>query len=160
KVVNEAMVGSNDQITANGLSLSAAMNASGDGKNTLDAEATSGAGNGKVGIAGSLALTIASIETNAEISQLGVRGPPDNLNVNDLSLSATASVANTDKAMANDKDAGTVGIGAGAAIGIVNDTTTAIIDAGATFTGLGNVTLTATSTDAETTYGEAGTDDG
>ena len=37
-------------------------------------------------------------------------------------------VSSTDKAMAQDKDASTVGVGAGAAINLVNDTTTASID--------------------------------
>src|SRR5262249_12275409 len=158
---NEAVVGADDLLNVNGLNLTAAMNAAGDGKNTLDAEATSGAGSGKVGIAGSLALTTADVKTNAEIHAMPNRGPPgDNLNGHDLTLSATASVSNTDKAMANDKDAGTVGVGAGAAIGVVNDTTTASIDAGALLSGLANVSLTATSSDTEVVYGEAGTDNG
>jgi len=58
--------------------------------------------------------------------------------------------------MASDKDAGTVGIGAGAALNIVFDTTTASIDDGAALTGAKNVTLSATDTDANTTYAEAG----
>ena len=98
----------------------------------LDTEATAGAGKGKVGIAGSLALTIANVTTNAEIKSNATRGPPgDDLHGGDITLSATSSVSSTDKAMASDKDAGTVGIGAGAAINIVYDTTTASIDDGA-----------------------------
>ena len=78
KVTNTATVGANDLISSNGLGLNAAMRSSGgaDGKNTVDTEATAGAGNGKVGIAGSLALTIADIETNAEIHSNAGRGPP------------------------------------------------------------------------------------
>ena len=160
KVTNTATVGLNDVISSNGLTLAAAMRSSGgaDGKNTLDTEATAGAGNGAVAIAGSLALTIADIETSAELKSNGARAPPgDNLNGHDLSLSATAVVSSTDKAMAQDKDASTVGVGAGAAINLVNDTTTASIDDGAALTGVANVSLTATDTDTQTTYAEAGT---
>ena len=129
------------------------------GKHSFDTEATSGAGGGKVGIAGSLALTIADVKTNAEIQSNSGRGPPgDDLQRNDLTLTATAVVESTAKAKAKDEDAGTVGIGAGAAINIVDDTTTASIDAGAAITGAKNVSLTATDTDTMTTYAEAGTD--
>ena len=130
------------------------------GKNSLDTEATSGAGAGKVGISGALALTIADITTSAELSSNTARGPPgDKLNGSDLTLSAASVVDSTAKAKAKDDDAGTVGIGAGVAINIVNDTTTASIDSGATFDATSkpaNVTLSATDTDTMTTYSEAG----
>ncbi|MGH2998744.1 MAG: beta strand repeat-containing protein, partial [Gaiellaceae bacterium] len=163
-ITNEAIVDTNVLVSSFGLTVAAAMRTSGgsDGKNTLDTESTAGAGDGKVGIAGSLALTIATINTTAEIKSNSSRGPPgDNLNGKDLSLSAAASVSSTTKAMAKDTNAGTVGIGAGAAINIVGDTTTASIDDGATFSTAtgntpGNVSLTATDTDSATTYAEAG----
>ena len=155
-VTNAAVVGTDVLLNSHGLSLTAAMrNNAGDSKHSFDAEATSGAGKGKVGIAGSLALTIANVTTSAEIKSNGARAPPV-LNASDVTLSATASVASTDKAMAKDTSAGTVGIGAGAAINIVFDTTTASIDDGAALTGAKNVTLSATDTDANTTYAEAG----
>ena len=127
----------------------------------LDTEATSGAGSGKVGIAGSLALTIADITTNAEFRSNATRGPPgDDLNGGDLTLSATAAVSSTAKAMAKDTDAGTVGIGAGVAINIVNDTTTASIDSGATFSrdrqARQRHAHARRDTDTMTTYAEAG----
>ena len=51
------------------------------GKHSFDTEASSGAGEGKVGIAGALAITIADITTNAEIKDNHTRGPPfDKLN--------------------------------------------------------------------------------
>ncbi|HET7465666.1 MAG TPA: hypothetical protein VFL29_03300, partial [Candidatus Dormibacteraeota bacterium] len=129
-----------------------------DGKSTLDTESTAGAGDGKVGIAGSLALTIADIETNAELQPTGTGGVTlTGSGANDLTLSATASVSTTTKAMASDKDASTVGIGAGAAIAIITDNTNASIDDGAAVTGAAKVTLSATDTDAMTTYAEAGT---
>ena len=155
-VTNAAVVGADATVNSHGLTLAAAMrNNAGDTKHSFDAEATSGAGKGKVGIAGSFALTIANVTTNAEIKSNGARAPP-NMNSSDVTLSAASSVSSTDKAMANDKDAGTVGIGAGAALNIVFDTTTASIDDGAALTGAKNVTLSATDTDATTTYAEAG----
>ena len=157
-VTNEASIGVDTLVDSHGLSLAATMrNLSGDQKHSFDAEATAGAGKGKVGIAGSLALTIADVTTNAEIHSNSGRGPPDELHGNDLSLSAASTVETTDKAMANDADAGTVGVGAGAAILSVDDTTTASLDNGAKVHGAGNVTLTATGTDTATAYAEAGT---
>ncbi len=130
-----------------------------DGKSTLDTESTAGAGQGNIGIAGSLALTIADFETHADL--LPTNG--DNLKGGDITQSATSSVDTTDKAMASDKEAGTVGIGAGAAIGIVDDVTTAIIESGAIINdgvpadNPGKIEpLTATGTDSITTYAEAG----
>ncbi|MES1247222.1 MAG: hypothetical protein ABUS54_06080, partial [Actinomycetota bacterium] len=158
---NKATIGDSN-LNVGGLTLSATMRTTGgaDGKNKLDTEATAGAGGGKVGIAGSLALTIADVQTNAELLSNSGRGPPgDNLNSKDLKLTASASVDSTAKAMAKDSNAGSVGIGAGAAINIVDDVTIASIDDGVTFatgTGPKNVTLTATDTDSTTTYAEAG----
>ncbi|HTZ05978.1 MAG TPA: carbohydrate-binding protein, partial [Gaiellaceae bacterium] len=158
-VVNEASVGVGTLVDSHGLSLAATMrNLSGDQKHSFDAEATAGAGKGKFGIAGSLALTIADVTTNAEIHANDGRGPPnDQLHGFDLSLTATSTVETTDKAKANDTDAKTVGVGAGAAILSIDDTTTATIDNGAIVQGAKNVTLSATGSDTATAYAEAGT---
>ncbi|HEY3921306.1 MAG TPA: carbohydrate-binding protein, partial [Gaiellaceae bacterium] len=163
KVENFATIGANDIDNSAGLTLSAVMAAATgsapDGKNTIDTEATSGAGGGKFGLAGSLALTIADVETNAEINANSGRGPPGFAGDNStgaVSLTATSVVVDTNKAMANDKDAGTVGIGAGAAIDIVNDTTNASIDSNAVISGATTISLSATATDTETTFAEAG----
>ena len=157
---NLAQVGTNVLINAHGLTLSAVMHGTGaDGTHALDTEATSGAGKGKFGIAGSLALTIADITTSALVLSSEGRGPPQ-LNGGNLSLTATSGVDSTAKAMASDKDAGTVGVGAGAAINIVDDITTAAIDDGAAISGAKDVSLTATGSDTMTTYAEAGVDNG
>src|SRR5581483_6168731 len=166
---NESVVGVNDLINSDGLGLTASMrNVGGDQKHSIDTLATSGAGEGKVGIAGALALTIADVTTNAEIHANSGRGPPgDQLGLQDLTLSATATVESTAKAVAKDKDAGTVGIGAGVAINIVDVTTIASIDSGAVIDdGTGatpgerpkDVTLTATGKSTMLTHAEAGTD--
>ena len=77
-VTNAAVVGTDATIDSHGLTLAAAMrNNAGDAKHSFDAEATSGAGKGKVGIAGSLALTIANVTTNAEIKSNGARAPAE-----------------------------------------------------------------------------------
>ena len=84
KVQNLATLGVDDIVNSSGLTLSAAMaaatGAAPDGKYTLDTEATAGGGNGKVGIAGSLALELADIVTSAEIKANQTRGPPDQIN--------------------------------------------------------------------------------
>ncbi|HEX4526420.1 MAG TPA: hypothetical protein VH108_06715, partial [Gaiellaceae bacterium] len=149
-IKNQALVGPNSTMDSHGLTLSALMNSGtgANGKNTLDTEATSGAGEGKVGISGALALTIADITTHAELSGNGARGPPHySLHGSALNLSAASVVDSKANAKAKDDDAGTVGIGAGVAINIVNDTTTASIDSGATFDATSkpsDVTLSAT----------------
>ncbi|HET7128249.1 MAG TPA: hypothetical protein VFJ93_04150, partial [Gaiellaceae bacterium] len=163
-IVNAAVIGTSSLLDTHGLTLSALMNSAngGNGKHQFDSEAVSGAGEGKVGISGALALTIADVTTNAQIKDNHTRGPPaaDKLNGSDLSLSAASVVDSTAKAKAKDDNAGTVGIGAGVAINIVNDTTTASIDSGATFDGTSkpkDVSLSATDTDTMTTVSEAGT---
>ena len=62
-------------------------NVAGDQKHDVASDATAGAGGGKVGIAGSLALTIADIQTSALISSNAARGPPVLHNA-DVSLTA------------------------------------------------------------------------
>jgi hypothetical protein len=62
-------------------------NVSGDQKDVFLADATSGAGGGKVGIAGSLALTIANLTTTAEL-----KSSASTLNGGDVSLTATTTV--------------------------------------------------------------------
>ena len=121
-------------------------------------DSTAGAGGGKVAIAGSLALEIADVKTNAQIHSNAGRGPPGhNLNSNDLTLSAASIVVSTTKAKAKSEDSETVGVGAGAAISSIDDITTATISAGAAITGAKDVTLTASGTNTITTYAEAGT---
>ncbi len=126
-----------------------------DGKNTLDAESTAGSSGGKVSVAGSLALTLADFETSAEIRSTGGGGVI--LGTHDLSLSADSSVSDTSKAKASSKDSTKVGVGAGAAIALTTDITSALIDAGAVFSGAQKVTLSASGEDEMTTYAEAGT---
>ena len=157
-VVNEAIVGTGAVLDIDGpVTISATMRTgAGPEGHFLVADVTSGSGGGKVGIAGSLALTIADITTNAELKAgsltLNSAGTP-----RDLSLTATSIVTSTAKAKAKAEGGSTVGIGAGVAVNIVNDTTTTSIDAGAIVTGAKQVTLAATSTDTMTTYSEAGT---
>ena len=159
-VVNEAVAGANTVITSNGLELAAVMRNTGgaDGKHTFLTDATAGAGGGKVAVAGSLALAIIDVKTNAQILSNFGRGPPGHdLNSNDLVLTATSVVTSTAKAKAKAEDSGTVGVGAGAAINSVDDNTTALIDAGARVTEAKDITLTATGTNTLTSYAEAGT---
>src|SRR5262249_39792197 len=118
-------------------------------------ESTAGAGGGKVSVAGSLALTIADFETDAEIRLTGGGGII--LGTNDVSLTSASSVSSTDKAMAQSKDSKKVGVGAGGALPVYTDNTNCSIDAGAVISGAKKVTISASGKDDGTVYAEAGT---
>src|SRR4029078_13307321 len=72
-------------------------------------------------------------------------------------LRPASTVESAANARAKDEGAGTVGIGAGAAIHIVDDVNTAVIAAGAAIAGAKDVALTATGVNTLTSYAEAGT---
>ena len=75
-LVNRAEVGA-ALIQSHGLALTAGMQTNlSDSTHVLVTEATSGAGEGKVAIAGSLALTIADLLTSARVLTTAGRGPP------------------------------------------------------------------------------------
>ena len=145
KSANEASIGQGAVVSAHGVTLEALMTAtpvSGGGTdqtNTLDAEAKSGAGGSKVGLAGSLALNIADTSSQALIKT----GASVNANGGDVVLSADDRTSTTGKALPADgggASGGKVGIGASVAVNVVANRSTAEIQDTAQLTNPGNVT--------------------
>ena len=93
--------------------------------NELGAHATSGAGGGSVGIAGSVAIDIENIETTARVA--GAL----NAGTGDVNVTATSS-SNSDVAAlpyeGGVSGATGVGIGASVAVAVIDDTTIAEVD--------------------------------
>ena len=161
-VTNDASIDGNAQISSNGVAIEALMtNRSGDTTHTFEADATSGAGAGTVGIAGSVAINIITLNTTALIHDDGARAPPTTVNANGGDVSLTAGSTASSSVSATPKiDTGgtgdTVGIGLSVALNIVNDTTTAALDDSSVVTGAHNLSLTATSTDTMNTFAKNG----
>ena len=112
-----------------------------DQTNTLDAEAKSGAGGSKVGLAGSLALNIADTSSQALIKSGAQRGRGRRGCVADARKTAPRRRARHCRPMAAGRVGGKVGIGASVAVNVVANRSTGG-DPGhrATDRGAGNVT--------------------
>ena len=140
-------------------------NVGGDTTNTLDAEASSGAGGSKVGIAASLALNIASTSGEALIKS-GANvdaGGTAHVGAGDVSLTSEDFSSYTAKAVpttAGGATGGSVGVGASVALNLINNATSqAQIGTNAGVSNAGNITLSATTkgdSDAEATAGASG----
>ncbi|HLX80288.1 MAG TPA: leukotoxin LktA family filamentous adhesin, partial [Burkholderiales bacterium] len=155
KSVNEASIGQNATVTSKGLTLEALMTSvSGDTTNTLDAEATSGAGGSKVGLAGSLALNIADTSSDALVKS----GANVDAGGGDVSLTAADATSTTGKALPSGSGAsgGSVGIGASVAVNVVANRSTAEVQDTAQLTNPGNTTLQASGQFDMLTQAEAG----
>jgi filamentous hemagglutinin family protein len=153
--VADAIVGATAVVRANGLSLSAGMtDVAGDTTHTVLAQAASGAGGSKVGIAGSLALNL--VDTRSEALVRG--GAIVNAGTGAVALAAENNTDITAKAVPVDKGAsgGKVGIGASVAVNITGNQSTAEIADGATLAGSGAVSLDAKAAHKATTTAEAG----
>ncbi len=138
--------------TANGpATVRALVTSAGDGRHDFGATATSGAGGGKVGFAGSLAINIVHLDTHATVTGTVAAGSGS------VELGAASNARSIAKALpANGGVSGAskLGIGASVALNLVDDTTTATVADGATITGH-DLTLRASaahdmSTDAQT----------
>ena len=165
---NEASIGSGATVSANGVTLEANMtNVGGDTTNTLDAEASSGAGGSKVGVAASLALNIADTSSNALIKS-GTTLSPTTVNANggDVSLTSQDFSSYTAKAVpttTGGASGGSVGVGASVALNLITSASQAQIgSAGVGNAGVsnaGNITISANTkgdSDAEATAGASG----
>ena len=151
-VSNEASIAGS--ATANGVTVEASMNGAGE-KNSLGAAAVAGGGGGKVGVAGALALNIANLSTTASIRPTGVVAAGGG----DVSLTAASSsesIVSAKPKHASGGSGSTIGIGASAAISIVNDSTFAGLENSSTLTGAHDLTLAASSVDSMTTQATTG----
>ncbi|RRS02329.1 LEPR-XLL domain-containing protein, partial [Aquabacterium soli] len=152
-VVKHAVIGQGSSVTGQGISVSAELSTAG-AQDVFNAQATSGAGGGSVGVAGSLAITVGGVETLAEIdtgASLTLTGGG--------ALNLKAASNTSDKAEAKPKgnaQGEKVGIGASVAIGVVDDTTHAWVDSTATVANAGSASITADSKNTTVTTAEGG----
>ena len=129
---NRATIGDNAQVKGKGVEVSATM-VSGE-TSDFGAEAKSGAGGGKVGVAGALAINIvntthaALIEGDKDSSGAGARVDADGL---DLQVQSGNKTASTVKATSEVDAAGAAaGVGASVGVNVVANTSSAVVDDG------------------------------
>src|SRR2546427_6666024 len=153
RVINEAILPSGATVTADGATLEAVM--TDDGTNTLSASATSGAGGGAVGIAGSVAIEIENIQTTARMAGTLTAGSGD------VAITATSDSETTTDALpegAGVSGVGSVGIGASVAVTIIDDTSTAEVTG--MLSGGHDLALAASTTHLATTHAKTGASGG
>src|SRR5207253_2689849 len=117
-VHNEATIELGAVVNSNGFTADASQtNVSGDTTNRFGAEATSGAGGGSVGVAGSFALNIVNIETTGGIRS----GATVNAGAGSVLLGAASKSESITKALpaGGGASGSSVGIGASFALSIV-----------------------------------------
>ena len=144
-------------VRASGLTLSSTEAGTGTLVDTLGASATAGAGATKVGVAGALALNLASDTHRAQMAA----GSTVNAGSGDVVIAASGFVAGGATATATQTQSGSgsaksVGVGASFAIDVANNTADASIASGASLVGGQGLTLTSTLNDAATTSAMAG----
>lgn len=145
------------EIIANGVEITAGMtDIADDAVNTFSAEASSGAGGGKVGIAGALALNLVEVRSTATL-----RGGAEVDASGGAVLISAGSASSTSATAKPDDDGGAaggqVGIGASAAVNTFSaDQARAAIEQGASLNNAGSLALTADSSSDTTAEAEAG----
>ncbi|HEY9106441.1 MAG TPA: hypothetical protein VIN58_07160, partial [Roseateles sp.] len=146
------------EATARSVSVAASMVADKDGKtgkHANAASATSGAGGGDVGVAGALAINFGSamleavLAGDAKITQTGADGA---VKVGAKSSSDNSATAKPKR----EADGRKTGIGASAAINVIDDTTRAAIQEQATVDAEGGIAVTADAKHAVKTTAEGG----
>ncbi|MFI5455223.1 MAG: beta strand repeat-containing protein [Isosphaerales bacterium] len=151
KASTEATIGAST-INTDGVNVNAGMTVA-NPMNAFGATATSGAGAGDIGVAGSVAINIvndtsqALIETGAAVAANG----------GDVSLTSANNSTDTTLALPAGVATGdSVGIGASLALNIITDTTQSEVQDGAALTNTGNVTVTASASHSIITWAQNG----
>ena len=149
-VTNVATIGNGANVTADGLTLSASMrNVSGDTTHTLGAHSTSGAGSEGVGAAGSFALSVGNVWTEASVKSGATvtlaDGNDAGSSVGLTKIEAISTTVSNVKADAEQTGNGDLGIGASVAINITNHDTRAELENSAIVVGAHDLTLNAKS---------------
>ena len=151
-----AYVGSNATIDAVGVTIESLMtDVDDDSVSESSAEATSGAGSDKVGVAGGLALNIVENRAEAMIKS----GAAVDAGGGAVVLKSSNSTKSSAKALSSEDDGasgGDVGIGASFAIAIAKNTSASELGAGAVLTGVGDLALSATGAHTSATNAVAG----
>src|SRR5207245_11715901 len=142
--------GADGQVSAHGITITADAPSSSE----VSAQATSGAGGGSVGLAGSFALVISTITTTA-----GLYAPLANANGGDVALTATESSTAMSKALPGTSGGGggsSVGIGASVALSIVNVGTRAEVGAAVALANVNALSAPASSNNTTTNQAKPG----
>src|SRR5438046_9257311 len=147
KIRNEAILPAGANVYSVGATIEALMGST----HELGASATSGAGGGSVGVAGSVAIDIENIETTARLAGILTAGTGAGA---DVAITATSHATSDTKALPEESTGGvsgasSVGGGASVAVAIVDDTTTAELPG--VLLGGRNVTLAAPASHGMTT---------
>jgi hypothetical protein len=123
----------------------------------FDTEATSGASDGNVGVAGSLAINVPTLHAQALVAD-----PGKNVNVNgaNLTLMSTSTIKNTSNATAKQSGGSSVGVGASVALNVVGDTTSAQVQDTSGLSNVNGLSMSATAVDAANTTATAGASGG
>src|SRR4029077_2656045 len=123
-----------------------------DQADSFGAQATSGAGGGKTGVAGSLAINVALTDSEAKLGYTDaahtVHAPTVTISGGgDVSISAASDVFNTASALPKDggADGSKTGVGISVAFAYGDNTTLALIGDNTQLTGAHNLTLSASS---------------
>jgi len=162
-VTNVASIENNANVTAGGVAVEALMVKNDKGESEISdfkADANSGAGSSKVGVAGSLATHVGVTNTEAVIRDADVT-ITDAGDINDgndnIGLTAENNSASTVKAKATQEGAGgKVGVGASVAVNVGVNDTVAEIEGNASLTDGADLSVTATAEHDMTTTAEAG----
>ncbi len=165
--VNEAFIGQNATITAQGLTIEAGTanrnnGAESEKTSTFAAKATSGAGATDVGVAGALAFNQTSdvSRTHASIGN----GALINVGDGDLAIQANhqrhAEAEATSQSQADSSSDSSVGVGASVALNTSNHRTEATIQENAAISQVRNLSVTAQSSDTTKTNAKGGAEGG
>ena len=135
-----------------------------DQTDTSIVQATSGAGGGKIGVAGSVAVNVVGDDTEAVVGRTPGNSGPSTASVTltggkDVSLAAESKMSNVSRALPSDGGGkGTsVGVGASVAVNVVTNTVNTEITDGTSWSGsAGAFSASASSVDAGYTHGENG----
>ncbi|MFZ5944777.1 MAG: hypothetical protein ACOYVD_11740, partial [Bacillota bacterium] len=160
-VKNEAYIGSSAVVNAQGLVLEAKMkeitleDETTDSENTFSAEAISGAGAGKVGVAGSVAINVVMNQYLAHMDG-SVTLTGGNAAIAAQGQSSSSAIAGT--AVKASGETTKVGVGASFATNIINNKVLAYVADNASLTGAVNLTIAADLLSSITTKAIAGAD--
>jgi hypothetical protein len=134
-----------------------------DGSHSSRADAASGAGGGKIGVAGSVAVNVVNNDTEAVVGLTPGNTGPSTASVTitgggNVSVSAASDEANLSRARpSGDTDGDNVGVGASVAVNVLTNTVSAAITDGTSWSGAaGTFSVSATSGDSAFTHGENG----
>ena len=143
-VTNHAVVDDNSIVDAPGLTLSALMkDVDGDAIHTFSADTVSGAGDGDIGVAGSVAIELVNTDTQATLRQgtdITLAGSPLVLNSEAITSSTSTAIPEGDGGEGTD-----VGVGASVALNRVDNVVRAEVQDEVSFSGTArSLSMTAT----------------